>query len=96
MSKINELLATEGAAAEAVPTADDGHRRNLSRSVMFSVRFNPDELADLQHFAEPRGLHARTLARAWILERMRAEGEEDDSLSQRVARLEAAVFVRSA
>lgn len=96
MSKINELLATEGEAAENVPTPDDGHRRNLNRSVMFSVRFNPEELDELQRYAEQRGLPARTLARAWILERMREEGGQSGSLSQRVARLEEAIFTRSA
>jgi hypothetical protein len=96
MSKINELLATEGEAAENVPTPDDGHRRNLNRSVMFSVRFNPEELEELQHYAEQRGLPARTLARAWILERMREEGGQGDSLSQRVARLEEVIAARSA
>ncbi len=95
MSKINELLATEGEAAENVPTPDDGHRRNLNRSVMFSVRFNPEELEELQHYAEQRGLPARTLARAWILERMREEGGQGDSLSQRVARLEEVIAARS-
>lgn len=95
MSKINELLATEGEAAENVPTPDDGHRRNLNRSVMFSVRFNREELDELQRYAEHRGLPARTLARTWILERMHEESRQG-SLSQRVARLEQAIFTRSA
>lgn len=59
---------------------------------MFSVRFNPEELEDLQAHAESRGLPARTLARAWLLERMHAENQEERNLSQRVARLEKAVF----
>lgn len=96
MSKIDELLATEGEAAENVPTPDDGHRRNLNRSVMFSLRFNPEELEELQRYAERRNLPARTLARTWILERMREEGGESESLSQRVARLEEAILARSA
>jgi translation elongation factor EF-1alpha len=95
MSKINELLATEGEAAENVPTPDDGHRRNLNRSVMFSVRFNSEELEELERYADQRGLPARTLARAWILERVREERGQGDSLSQRVARLEEAIFARS-
>lgn len=96
MSNINDLLAADGEAAENVATPDDGHRRNVNRSVMFSVRFNPDELEELQRYAEQRGLPARTLARAWILERMREEGRQGDSLSQRVARLEEAIFAPSA
>ncbi len=79
---------------------DDGHRRNLNRSVMFYLRLNPDEFAELQHFADERGLPARTLARAWILERMRAgggHGKDDhaDCLSQRAARLERALLDQS-
>lgn len=88
MSKINDVLASEGEAAEDVPTPEDGHRRNLNRSVMFSVRFNPEELEELQRYADERGLPARTLARAWILERMRTESGDEDSLTRRVARLE--------
>lgn len=96
MSNIDELLATEGEAAENVPTPDDGHRRNLNRSVMFSVRFNTEELDELQRYAQQRGLPARTLARAWILERLRQENGQDGSLNQRVARLEEAIFARTA
>jgi hypothetical protein len=62
MSKINELLAAEGEAAENAPTPADGHRRNANRSVMFSVRFNPEELEELQRYAERRGLPARSRA----------------------------------
>ncbi len=96
MSKIDELLAVEGEAAERTPTPEDarGEHRNLGRSVMFSVRLHPDELAELQSYADTRGVPARTLARAWILERLRSELPGD--LSQRVERLERAVFHRSA
>lgn len=95
MSKINDILATEGEAAENVPTPEDGHRRNLNRSVMFFVRFNPEEIEELQRYADQRGLPARTLARIWILERMRQESGADDSLTRRVARLEE-IIARSA
>lgn len=99
MSKISDLLATEGEAAEQVPTPSDGYRRNLNRSVMFSVRFNPDELDDLQRYAEQRGLPARTLARSWILDRLRHESSQHGSsgdLTDRVQRLEDAVFRHTA
>jgi hypothetical protein len=98
MSKIDDLIAAEAAAAEAAELADDakGERRNLGRSVMFSIRLNPDELAELEAYAGRRGLPARTLARAWILGRLRQETVDDDDLRARVARLEEAVFRRSA
>lgn len=63
---------------------------------MFSIRLNPDELAELEHYADQRRLPARTLARAWILARLREESGGHDDLAARVARLERAVFRRSA
>jgi hypothetical protein len=98
MSKIDDLIAAEGAAAEAAQLPEDvkGERRNLGRSVMFSIRLNPDELAELERHADERGLPARTLARAWILARLREETGGHGDLAARVARLEDAVFRRSA
>lgn len=98
MSKIDDLIAADGTAAEAgqPPEKVKGKRRNLGRSVMFSVRLNPDELAELERYADQRGLPARTLARAWILACLREQGTGPDDLAARVARLEQAVFRRSA
>ena len=98
MSKIDDLIAAEGAAAEEARLPEDatGERRNLGRSVMFSIRLNPDELAELERYAGQRGLPARTLARAWILARLREETGDQDDLRARVARLEQAVFRRRA
>jgi len=98
MSKIDDLIAAEGAAAEEAQLPEDTavERRNLGRSVMFSIRLNPDELAELERYAGQRGLPARTLARAWILARLREETGDQDDLRARVARLEQAVFRRSA
>lgn len=98
MSKIDDLIAAESAAAETVQLPKDvkGERRNLGRSVMFSIRLNPDELAELERYADQHGLPARTLARAWILARLREETGGHGNLEARVARLEQAVFRRSA
>jgi hypothetical protein len=98
MSKIDDLIAAEGAAAEEEQLAENAtaERRNLGRSVMFSIRLNPDELAELERYAGQRGLPARTLARAWILARLREETGDQDDLRARVARLEQAVFRPSA
>ena len=98
MSKIDDLIAAAGAAAEneQLPADVTAERRNLGRSVMFSIRLNPDELAELEGYAGQRGLPARTLARAWILARLRDEAGNQDDLRARVARLEEAVFRRSA
>jgi hypothetical protein len=98
MSKIDDLIAVEGAEAEAAQVPEDvkGERRNRGRSVMFSIRLNPDEVAELERYAGQRGLPARTLARAWILTRLREETGGRGDLAARVARLEQAVFRRSA
>jgi hypothetical protein len=98
MSKIDDLIAAEGAAAEEGQTPEDAtaEHRNHGRSVMFSIRLNPDELTELERHADQRGLPARTLARAWILTRLREETGDQEDLRARVARLEQAVFRRTA
>lgn len=94
MSKVSEILAAEGDAAEhaSIPDGVRGERRNLARSVMFSLRLNPEELDALEHIADERGIPTRTLARGFIIQAMRAH----DSVESRVARLEKAVFRDSA
>lgn len=90
MTDIEDLLSAEGKAAERVDTPDDvvGEHRNLNRSVMFSIRLNPDELDELNRHAQQRGLPARTLARALLLGAMRG----DDDLARRVEQLEHALY----
>ncbi|MGH3504294.1 MAG: hypothetical protein ACRDQA_25860 [Nocardioidaceae bacterium] len=96
MTSIGDLLEAEGEAAERTPTPDDavGEHRNLNRSVVFSVRLNPGEAAELRRHAEQRGLPVRTLARAWILDRLHTDSHED--LPRCVERREQAVPRRSA
>lgn len=90
MTTIGDLLAAEGDAAERATTPEDiaGEHRNLNRSVMFSIRLNPEELDELNRHAESRGLPVRTLARALLLQAMRG----DDDLARRVDRLERTVY----
>ncbi len=45
--------------------------KNLSRGI--TVRFSSDTLAQLRKTAHERGVGPTTLARMWILERLRAE-----------------------
>lgn len=92
--KIDDLLAAEGDAAERTPTPDAAAGGRRGRSVVFSVRLNPDELAELQRYAEERELPARTLVRSWILDRLHSDARDD--LSRRVERLEQEVFRRTA
>lgn len=92
MSTIDEMLAAAGDEAERTPTPTGGTRPGRGRSVMFSIRLNPDELEALNHYAEQEGLPARTLARAWILQAL----ERRDTIDARVRRLEQAVFRKTA
>ncbi len=48
--------------------------KNLSRGI--TVRFSSDTLAQLRETAHERGIGPTTLARIWILERLRAEKRE--------------------
>jgi hypothetical protein len=50
MSTIDDLIVAEGAAAEEqqLPGDATAEHRNLGRSVMFSIRLNPDELSELE------------------------------------------------
>ncbi|MGA9775416.1 MAG: CopG family transcriptional regulator [Candidatus Dormiibacterota bacterium] len=101
--KIDEVLAEEGAAAEnyeipgALPETVKVSRPNLGRPTVVSVRLSADEYARLQRAAEKANLPVSTLIRIWTLDRVRVEAEGGAaSLAQRLARLERAVFPRSA
>lgn len=95
MSKVDDVINAEAETLERakVPDTVRATRRRDARSRMFSVRLSDDELAELVDAAEQRGLPARTLARAWLLDRLHAEqGAGAADLATRVDRLEHAVF----
>ena len=100
--KIEELLAQEGAAAENYEVPDDlpSHvqvsRPNLGRATVVSVRLSAEEHARLQRAAEEANLPISTLLRVWAIDRLRAYEQGRASISERLARLEKAVFQRSA
>ena len=101
--KIDEVLAEQGAAAEnyeipgELPENVEVSRPNLGRPTVVSVRLSADEYARLQRSAEQANLPVSTLIRIWTLDRARVEAEGGAaSLAQRLARLERAVFPRSA
>jgi hypothetical protein len=86
MSTNVERLVAEGAeASDAKPDApvlDSStlSRPNRARSTVYSIRLNPEEVAEVQALAEAAGLPASTLVRSWIIERIRAEhGEVSDA-----------------
>ena len=103
MSKVNDLLAEEGAAAEdyelpdELPEHVEVSRPNLGRPTVVSVRLSAEEHRRLQHAAEEAHLPVSTLIRLWALDRLAAEEQGSGvSVPERLARLERAVFQRSA
>ncbi len=103
MSKINDLLAEEGTAAEnyEMPEKLPDHvtvaRPNLGRATVVSVRLSADEQEQLQRAAEEANLPLSTLIRIWALDRLRAQGQGTSStVAERLSRLEGAVFQRRA
>ncbi|MHB8449424.1 MAG: hypothetical protein ACYDAQ_02995 [Mycobacteriales bacterium] len=103
MSKIEDLLAEEGAAAEdyQIPTELPEHvkvnRPNLGRGTVVSVRLSAEEHGRLQRAAEEASLPVSTLIRIWALDRLRAQTHGGEgSVADRLARLERAVFERTA
>lgn len=101
--KVNESLAEEGSAAEnyelpdVLPDDVEVSRPNLGRPTVVSVRLSADEHARLQRAAEEASLPVSTLIRLWAMDRQRADEEgRGPSVAERLARLERAVFQRTA
>ena len=99
MSRVDDIIAAETDALEKAELPDPlpervrVEHRNGGRSKMFSVRLRDEELTQLVEEAARQGLPPRTLARAWLLERLRGElGRGTEDLTARVERLEHAVF----
>mgnify|MGYP004702316357 CR=1 FL=1 len=94
-SELQALITAEAEGAEATrgqPIPTDALQRatrpNRAKSVMFSLRLNPDELAELQAVAEARGVPASTLVRGWILQRLTAERTTPNDTTLMLDRLE--------
>jgi hypothetical protein len=94
-AELRALIAAEAEHAEAarndpIPAeaAAQATRPNRAKSVMFSLRLNPNELAELQALAEARGVPASTLVRGWILQRLTAERGTPDDTAMMLDRLE--------
>lgn len=103
MSKIDDLLAREGAAAEKyeIPEELPAHvrasRPNAGRGTVVSVRLSDEELGRLQQAAAEANLPVSTLMRIWALDRLAAEDQGvGGTVAQRLERLERAVLQRPA
>lgn len=98
--ELRQLLDAEGEHVEA--TKDDpipaealarATRPGLARSVTFTLRLNPEELAALQALAADRGVPASTLVRGWIGRQLTADRNAPTDTDAVVERLEADVRV---
>ena len=94
MSKLDDLLAAEAAAAEAFEedqsTPYPDHvtisQPNRARSKVLQVRLNPGEFEAIERIAAGRGLPPSTVARERLLAMIREEqGEPVDPATQLVA-----------
>lgn len=101
--KIDDVLAEEGAAAENYELPDElpegvkVSRPNIGRQTVVSVRLSAEEHERLQSAAQEAHLPVSTLIRMLALDRLRADqGGGSASVTERLARLEKAVFDRSA
>ena len=101
--KIDEVLEEEGAAAEdyelpaVLPEGIKVSRPNLGRATVVSVRLSPGELEQVKRAADAAHLPVSTLIR--VLALAHVDVSEEDALAdvtERLARLESAVFDRSA
>jgi hypothetical protein len=101
MSKVDELLEAEAEAAEAyempkrLPNNVRVEQPNRLRSVVVSVRLSSDEHEEIRQAAEAANLPVSTILRLWALDRLHAE-RTGGTVADRLARLERAVFRRSA
>lgn len=93
MSKIDDLLAEEGEAAENYPLPEQpsASRPNLGRPSVVSVRLSAAEHAELQRAAGDANLPVSTLIRIWALDRLHT-GRSGGTVNERLTRLERQVF----
>ena len=92
-SEIERLIEQEAEHAERhrddpIPAGVTGARPNSAKSMMFSLRLNPDEFAEVQRLAGEQGVPASALVRGWILHRIAAEANPPSTAAAAVERLE--------
>jgi len=96
MTEAKQLVEQIAAEAEAsmndpMPPGTVYTRPNRAKSVTFSLRLNPDELAAVQQLADERDVPASALVRGWIVQRLAAERNTPTDTAMVVERLEADV-----
>lgn len=96
MSGIDDVLAEEGARAEAYsgdpnPAHVATSRPHLGRPSVVSVRLAADEHQRVSQAARDAGIPLSTLIRLWVVDRLHTE-DASASIPERLARLEREVF----
>jgi hypothetical protein len=84
-----EEQAAQDQAEPSVQEPQRGVRRNQSRSAVYSVRLNPEEVVQLELLASQRGIRSSALVRGWILQGLAAAGAVQDSPAAAVERMAA-------
>ncbi len=95
-SDLQRLLAHEADYAEQhrddpIPPGARATRPNRAKSVMFSLRLVPEEMAEVQALAHDSGVPASALVRGWITQRLAAERNAPTDTAAVVDRIEADV-----
>ncbi len=90
---LRRLIAEEGEYSEVhrddpMPETVRATRPNRGRSVMFSLRLNPEELAAVQDLAQAGQVPVSALVRGWIVQRLEAERHLPTDTAAVVGRLE--------
>jgi transposase-like protein len=93
---LDELITAEATHTEAhrgdpPPTGTPGRRPNQAKSVMLSLRLNPDELTAVHALAREHNVPASALVRGWILQHLAHHDSTPTNTTDAVDRLEADV-----
>jgi hypothetical protein len=93
MTDAKQLVEQIAAEAEAtmhdpMPPGTVYTQPNRAKSVTFSLRLNPEEMAAVQQLAAERDVPASTLVRGWIVQRLAAASAAPTDTAAVVARLE--------
>lgn len=96
MSELHRLITEEAEYSQLhrddpIPAEARATRPNRTKSVMLSLRLNPDELAAVQELAGERGVPTSALVRGWMVQRIEAERNAPTDTAAVVDRLEADV-----
>lgn len=97
MGDLERLIAAEAEHAERhrddpFPESARGTWPKRAKSVMLSLRLNPDEMAAVQALATELGVPVSALVRGWIVQRVEAEKSTPTEAAAAVDRLEADVW----